>query len=720
MINSVRHGTELRRFARNRMTRLALVVVAAIPLLYGALYLWAFWNPTNHLDKLPVALVMQDRGATDSKGAEVTAGKEVADSLVQKRTVAWSRTSATEASVGLADGDYLAVVTIPPGFSEAVVSAGTEHPTTAPFEVRYNDASGYTARTLVSSVMREVRSAVSASLGEQLVGKLLIGFTDIHANLAKAADGAHQLASGAATARDGSADLATGASSLAQGADRLAAGAGQAHAGAARLVAGSADLAAGAHTAAGGAATLSNGLTTLRNSTAGLPAATRQLATGARQVADGNRQLATTVGGAADAVGVAAGQVSTAAGQASSARDALIAPLTEYVSAHPEDTQAARLLAQLKSPAFDTAVADVRAKAGQVQSAADQARSDTARLAAGADQVAQGNAQLAASTPGLVSGIAKAADGGAQLASGTGRLAGGADALHTGAGSLQTGLATLTTGSSTLATGAHQLSDGADHLHGGLANLADGATQLSQGLDDGLSQVPTYTDAQNKATSDVIADPVALDTSFSHEASGNGEGFAPYFIGLALYVGAMILWMVLRPISQRSLLAPVSATRVAFAGLQPAMVVGAAQVLLLIGVLVFALGLNAAHLAAVIGFMLVVSLAFITLQQAIGIAFGSTGRVLVLVLLMLQLTSAGGTYPSQLTPVFFQKLHALLPMTQVVNGLRSAITGDLDGRFWFALSYLVIMVVVCFGLGTLAAARNRVWTMTRLHPAISL
>lgn len=34
-----------------------------LPLLYGALYLWSFWDPYGRLDKIPVALVNDDKGA---------------------------------------------------------------------------------------------------------------------------------------------------------------------------------------------------------------------------------------------------------------------------------------------------------------------------------------------------------------------------------------------------------------------------------------------------------------------------------------------------------------------------------------------------------------------------------------------------------------------------------------------------------------------------------
>ena len=47
---------ELKRLVSARPFRLAVGVVCLVPLLYGVLYLWAFWDPYQRLDKLTVAL----------------------------------------------------------------------------------------------------------------------------------------------------------------------------------------------------------------------------------------------------------------------------------------------------------------------------------------------------------------------------------------------------------------------------------------------------------------------------------------------------------------------------------------------------------------------------------------------------------------------------------------------------------------------------------------
>ena len=679
-----RLNTELRRFLRNWMSRAALAVAVAIPLLYGALYLWAFWNPTGHLDRLPVAIVDADTGANQGDGKAVDAGAELTRTLTDGHKLDWHATDAADARQGLEAGRYYAVLTIPADFSRAVTTAGTEAPTRAPLEVTYNDANGYTARTIVTAVLGQVRTSVSDSLGEAMVSKLLVGYGDIHAGVAKAADGAASLATGADQATAGAGSVATGASQVAAGAHAAADGAARLQPGSARV--------------ADGAATLADGL----------PAA----AAGAAKVSDGAGQLSAGVGRLAQ--GLPAAQ--QAAGRLATGSSDVAAGAGKVA-----DGTAALATALRELAAKDPALAPLAEQAGTLASGSTQ-------VAQGARQVALGDAALATSLDAATQGATSAAGGARSLASGAADLSnqlsaarGGASQLAQGARQVADGTAALADRLPALASGADQLSSGATSLRDGVGRLGSGAKDLASGLTDAAGRIPTYDAQKARANAAMMASPVALDTDFTHQAEGNGEGFAPYFIGLALYVGALILWMLLRPISQRALAAPVRVTRVVLAGIVPALIIGTAQVALLVAVLLLGLGLATSHVVAFVGFALLVSAAFIALQQAIYVWFGtSVGRLIVLVLLMLQLTSAGGTYPAALSPGFFQSLHAALPMTQVVTGFREAITGSLGQPFATAVASLAALALGSVVVAIVGASRNRVWTMGRLHPVVSL
>lgn len=173
MLSLTSTGTELRRFGRGRLPRIAVVAIVLVPLLYGALYLWAFWDPTGNLDKLPVALVNADTGAVRD-GEQLNAGDEVVTKLLESDDLDWQVTNAQDASSGVLDGRYYFAVTVPADFSADLVSAGGDDPTAAQLEVTYDDANSFLASTLGRTAMAQVRTAVSQSAGQDAVDTLLV------------------------------------------------------------------------------------------------------------------------------------------------------------------------------------------------------------------------------------------------------------------------------------------------------------------------------------------------------------------------------------------------------------------------------------------------------------------------------------------------------------------------------------------------------------------
>ncbi len=65
---------ELRRITSGTLPKLAVVALTLVPLLYAALYLYANKDPYAHLNQVPAALVVEDKGATASDGTRLDAG----------------------------------------------------------------------------------------------------------------------------------------------------------------------------------------------------------------------------------------------------------------------------------------------------------------------------------------------------------------------------------------------------------------------------------------------------------------------------------------------------------------------------------------------------------------------------------------------------------------------------------------------------------------------
>jgi putative membrane protein len=429
---------------------------------------------------------------------------------------------------------------------------------------------------------------------------------------------------------------------------------------------GSQQLADGATSLANGATTLSNGLDQLRTQTKDLPLKSQQLAGGAKQVSDGNETAART----GEDYAAKAQQLVNGLDQVNGD---IATKLRAAGMAEADVQKVLTALGQARTPVDDAN--------GKVQGAAGQLRT----LANGAKQVSDGAAQLAASTPALTDAIGK---------------------LDDGAG--------------TLASGAGQLRDGATKLRDGEQQLLDGTTKLRDGLTAGVDQIPNPDDPTRESTAKTIGDPVNV-RGVSQTAAGTyGAGLAPFFLGLATWIGAFVLFLLLRPLSRRALAAGQSAVRVAVGGWLPGALLGIAQVVVMYSVVTLIVDIRPSDPVGTLAFLLLTSLTFVAILHALNALLGAVGKFVGLVLLILQLVSAGGTFPWQTIPVPLYPLHYGLPMGYAVDGLRHLMYGGSLGGVAHDALVLIAYLVGALALSTFAAYRQRVWTPSRLKPELVL
>ena len=91
-------------------------------------------------------------------------------------------------------------------------------------------------------------------------------------------------------------------------------------------------------------------------------------------------------------------------------------------------------------------------------------------------------------------------------------------------------------------------------------------------------------------------------------------------------------------------------------------------------------------------------------------AFGDAGKAAALILLILQLSSAGGVMPVELSGSFYQSISPWLPFTWVIKALRASMFGAFDGQwlhFWLAIG-------LAGGLGNEPGLVQRVVTLRDL------
>lgn len=685
---------ELRRFGRGKLPRAALVALLLLPLLYGALYLWSFWDPYGRLDRLPVALVNEDRGATVD-GRRVAAGDDIVRGLRDSEVFDWREVSAAEAHAGVEDGRYYLSLTMPADFSERIASSSGDSPETSALQVRTNDANNYIVGQISRTVFGEVRTAASTKASRSFLDKIFISFSDIHGETVRAADGADTLKGGIGKAERGSKDLAAGLKDAEDGSGSLAKGLKKLHKGAD-------DLEDGAKKVAEGTQTLADKVDGVAEKVGPF------LADNERTIGDTAQLVADSAGAIRDNLDTL---VETAPAAAKGARTAS-GTLDEVYRTRCEEPVLPDAACGDLERARDAA-ADAATIAEDVNTLVTDHDGDLKTLDDDLATLEEQAQALADRAPHLSEDLADAVSRIDALNEGAGKVATGAENLHSGLGTAKTGAVDLDEGVTDLRTGA-------DDLSGGMYKLVDGSVKLAGGLHDGAERIPDYDEQERDERTEVMADPVQLAAKSLHEAPNYGTGFAPYFIPLSLWVGAMVAYMLITPLNRRALAAGAAAWRIALAGWLPVLAIGVLQTAGLMAVLHWAVGLQMARAAGTVGFLFLVTACFAAIVQWLNARFGAAGRILVLALLMLQLTSAGGTYPVQTSPGFFNALHPFLPMTYVVEALRRLITGGGLGPVWHACVVLVAFTAGALALTALSARRRQVWTLDRLHPELSL
>lgn len=628
-LTSLRTG---RRLNWGRVLGLLLV-----PLTVAGVLLWGLWNPQDRLDTITAAVVNHDE-PVEVDGQLVPLGRVLAGELISpssdagdtEQNLTWVLTDDEDAEQGLDEGRYATVVTIPENFSAAAtsLSGDPEDVETARIDIAEGDRGRLIDTALSSIVTQTATTVLNQQLGEQFVGGVYVGFNELGEGLTEAADGAGQLASGSRQLGEGAGELADGASQLADGTQQLASGSEQLAGGAGELATGSAELASGVGAYVDGASQLSDAYEPLAEGTTATVTQLQQLigALGQLQTDTTQPQADLTNGMTTAGAGAAA------LGNNLAAFATEIEQLTADCMAEPDSadfctSMATRLATQ--ASALKANAAEIGTGLTTAQTGAEGLGEATASLqsALGGDSGGDPTAQLNELIDGVDqfgTALGDFADQGSQLAGGASQLAGGAGELADGASGLASGTSELAAGTPALADGAEQLADGIDQS-------AEGAGELAGGLDEAVAGIPNTTEAERDRIAATAVAPVeavgASDELFN--ASG-----VPLFAGIALWAGALAMFLLIRPLWGRTRDAARGVVAIALRSAAPAAALGAVQGALAGVILPLALGYDAAQGLRFFALAVIAGTSFSLLVQGLAALLGGVGRFIAFALLV--------------------------------------------------------------------------------------
>ncbi|MGT2885609.1 YhgE/Pip family protein [Streptococcus macedonicus] len=333
-------------------------------------------------------------------------------------------------------------------------------------------------------------------------------------------------------------------------------------------------------------------------------------------------------------------------------------------------------------PGAVTALTTLSTGLNQVNTAA------TTQLVPGSSQIASGistlNTKLSSGASELLTGVTTYTSGVSQVASGVNQLAASNSQLTSGASQLQSGAEELASGSS-------QLAAGSDRLTSGLTTLTSGISTLASSLSEASDQLSLVSVTNKNAK--LVSNPVSTKKTDNDNVKVNGIGMAPYMIAVSLMVVALSTNVIFakslsgRPVKNRFEWAK---QKLFINGL-----ISTVGSLVLYGAIQF-LGFEANYEWRTIFLIILGGWTLMALVTALVGWDNRYGSFLSLVMLLLQVGSAGGSYPIELSPKFFQVIHPYMPMTYIVTGLRQTIsmTGSIGTQVGVLSAFLVAFMVL--------------------------
>lgn len=704
------------KILKTKKMLIAVIGVLFVPVMYAGMFLWAFWDPYANLENLPVAIVNEDKGAV-LDGEEVMLGDTLVEKLIDSKQFKFEEIAADDAENALLDRDYYILIKIPENFSEHATTLLDDQPEKLVIQYIPNEGFNFLGAQIGETAMDRIKVEVNGQVSATYAEKLFDSITKLGDGFSEAADGASQLNEGAEKIANGATDLkgyleqlasstielSAGTSSLATGAKSAASGASELAGGAKQIADGSSQLATGAQSAASGAQTLQQGLTQYTAGVDQIANGQAELNAGQQSLADNLAALAQGTAGIDDNIQALA----TGSAQVSGGIDQLAEQLQAVIPMLPAEKQAA----------LKTVLAQLQAGSKQVSGGLNQLAAGTngiddkiAALSNGASQLKEGQQKVTAGVQALqgnsaqlVAGAQSLAEGNATIAEKLNELSAGATSASAGASQLAQGLNALVDGSSKLNDGTSLLAEKSGELADGSTTLVDGTQQLAEGT---TTLADKLADASEQAavnptqdTYDMVGSPVEVDKTSVNHVPNYGTGFAPYFISLGLFVGALLISIVF-PFVEPAIL-PKNSASWFFSKVTVLAFVGLLQSFITIAIVVGVLGLEVDNMGLFILTAVITSFTFLALVQMLVTVFGDAGRFLAIIVLILQLTTSAGTFPLELVPEKLQFFNAFLPMTFTVQGFKAAIsTGDTSFLMfnWGVLgSMMVAFLLITFG-----------------------
>ena len=637
-----------------------IIAVLLVPFMYSFFYLKAYWNPygKGNIDNLPVAVVNKDSGDK---------GKELIDNIKESKKLKLSIVSNDEATDGLNDGKYYAIISIPKDFTSSMNSASSTNKRHATITYSPNQKSNYLSSQIINTVVLTVEKNLDNTVNSKIVENLSDKLKAVPTQL-------NTISTGFGKLSEGTSQIENGASELKSGSEQLKNGINEAYNGSKTITDGvnaSIENLKNDKSEAIDTQTLNNIKNQVTSSVNATFTDTYKNAIGVQAVETVKAQYENNINLLKQGIlaNISAFGITDvdAYCNSSSVNPGLANYCSSYLGLVSLNNQLNDSSSVIYQSIYNTAITSAQKSA--VQTASNVSETVAKQVATSAKETAT-NKSIASLTP-----------------------------LQEGLNSLTSGLAKLNTGSNDLYNGTVKLNEGTTTLNN---SVKASKVELDNKINSTKSEMKKV-DGLSKYSKM----PIKAETKEVNKVSSYGTAFSPLFISIALWVGSLMLFMVLYFDKEKrfGLLGIDSKKRVkrtlAYHGLASASG-------LILGILLqLLLDFSITNVLLYYVSIILIANCFLAIVEFLIETFGDIGKFIALIILVLQLAAAGGTFPIETVTKGFRWLHPLLPMTYTINLLKESLVSVENNLLTQNMLYVFIIFIVFFGLNIILNFMNQ-------------
>jgi putative membrane protein len=631
-----------------------IIGILIIPLMYSYFYLKAFWDPYSRLENLPVAVVNEDEGAVIN-GTQRNLGNELKNKINDNKKLDFVFIDKKEAYDGLVNHKYYATITVPKDFTKDISTASEINKIPATIIYSPNEETNYLATQILNKAIADLTAEIKSNVTSEIVDELTDKLSEVPVKLDEINSGVNKLYIGTSSLASGTNTLMIGANDLNKNYLTFNNGLNSIKTAVKDINNGNKQLNSGITTALNGAKQLNmatKDLYQIDNAVIALSQGSEKLSVGTTQYVDGVNQLITE-------------------------NNDIAKKIQAYVTSNPDamlDPNMSYVISLLSNPSTSEQV-NILTSTGNT-------------LKTSSNTVSSGLKLLSNNTQSL----SKVNIGISDISKGLETLNNGSNSLLSGSEQLNNGVTSIINASSKISTGINSLSNGTVQINSGTIQLKDGLSQANSEITKGIED----TNIKLKATSgigDFVKNSVSVEQKSMNPVPNYGTAFSSYFMSLSLWVGGLVIFMAiyLDADDKFKILSRKSDRKILRTFIY--LLIGIVQAVLLAFVVQKTLDLNIANVGAYYVSCILVSLVFISIIQFFMINFKDAGKFIAILLLILQLTSCGGTFPMELVPSFFNKIYIFMPMTYSVNLFKETVSG---GNMTFIMQNIYVLLAILF------------------------